>query len=58
MIFDSKFTHWTTKMLREYLSRANSISTKYFNSIDMKKLYEIGLIKGELNRRKRYGKKI
>ena len=57
MIFDSKFTYWTTKMLREYLSRANSISTKYFNSIDMKKLYEIGLIKGELNRRKRYDTK-
>ena len=55
---NNQFTHWTTKMLKEYLSRTNSISTKYFNSIDMKKLYEIGLIKGELNRRKRYGKKI
>ena len=58
MIFDSKFTYWTTKMLKEYLNRTNNIPTKYFNSIDMKKLYEIGLIKGELNRRKRYGTKI
>ena len=55
MIFDSKFTYWTTKMLKEYLSRTNNISTIYYNRIFNKKLYEIGLVKGELNRRKRYG---
>ena len=55
MIFDSKFTYWTTKMLKEYLSRTNNISTIYYNRIFNKKLWEILLVKGELYRRKRYG---
>jgi|6_EtaG_2_1085325.scaffolds.fasta_scaffold428645_2 hypothetical protein len=42
-------------MLKEYLERTDKTEIKYYNKIFNKKLYKIGLIKGELNRRKRYG---
>ena len=49
------YEHWTTKMLKEYLERTDKTEIKYYNRIFNKKLWEIGLVKGELNRRKRYG---
>lgn len=53
MIFD--FTNWSTKMIKEYLAIVNTTSSKYYNRISNKKLYQINRATGELNRRKRYG---
>ena len=42
-------------MIKEYLSMVNTTSTKYYNRISNKKIYQINRATHELKRRKRYG---